>query len=360
MKKLYTTSRYKKRNKSRTKRILKKRLVSKQKRRTKNFNGQSKSKELRQEEKLISNYTKITAPKHFSFVEKPEETIKFINKLERLYLNNSSVFVNLKDITYLDYSAVTILVSVMFSFKTRNIKFNGNFPQNGDLAKLLINSDFFKYLNKPIGHKLEYALGKENQIFTRANKEVNSELGYVVMAEASTTIWGEKRTCKGLQRTLLELMQNTNNHADINKKGEKHWWLSVNHDKPNKRVSFIFIDYGVGIFESLKHKPNDNKWFGWFEKIKNRLIHGDNSEIFKLLLEGQMHLTVTGQHFRGKGLPGIREVLSRNQISNLRVISNNVFADVDNNNYIKLNEEFSGTFVSWELNEKNINIKWIA
>lgn len=360
MKKLYTTSRYKKRNKSRTKRILKKRLVSKQKRRTKNFNGQSKSKELRQEEKLISNYTKITAPKHFSFVEKPEETIKFINKLERLYLNNSSVFVNLKDITYLDYSAVTILVSVMFSFKTRNIKFNGNFPQNGDLAKLLINSDFFKYLNKQIGHKLEYALGKENQIFTRANKEVNSELGYVVMAEASTTIWGEKRTCKGLQRTLLELMQNTNNHADINKKGEKHWWLSVNHDKPNKRVSFIFIDYGVGIFESLKHKPNDNKWFGWFEKIKNRLIHGDNSEIFKLLLEGQMHLTVTGQHFRGKGLPGIREVLSRNQISNLRVISNNVFADVDNNNYIKLNEEFSGTFVSWELNEKNINIKWIA
>ena len=339
---------------------MERRLVSKQKRKSKNLKGQGKSKELRQEEELISNYTKITAPRHFSFVEKPEETIKFINKLEKLYLNRSSVFVNLKDITYLDYSAVTILVSVMFSFKTRNIKFIGNFPKNGDLAKLLINSDFLKNLNKPIGHKLEYALGKENQIFTRANKEVNSELGYVVMAEASTTIWGEKRTCKGLQRTLLELMQNTNNHADINKKGEKHWWLSVNHDKPNKKVSFIFIDYGVGIFESLKHKPNDNKWYGWLEKIKNRLIHGDNSEIFKLLLEGQMHLTVTGQHFRGKGLPGIKEVLSRNQISNLRVISNNVFSDVKNNKYIKLNEEFSGTFVSWELNEKNINIKWIA
>lgn len=360
MKKLYTTSRYKIQNKSRAKRLLKRRLISKLKRRNKNFIGQGKSKELRQDEKSTSNYTKITAPKHFSFVEKPEETIKFINKLEKLYLNNSSVFVNMKDITYLDYSAVTILVSVMFSFKTRNIKFNGNFPRDGDLAKLLINSDFFKYLNRPIGQKLEYALGKENQIFTRANKEVNSELGFVVMEEASITIWGERRTCKGLQRTLLELMQNTNNHADINKKGEKHWWLSVNHDKLNKKVSFIFIDYGVGIFESLKHKPIENKWFGWFEKIKNRLIHGDNAEIFKLLLEGQMHLTVTGQHFRGKGLPGIREVLSRNQISNLRVISNNIFADVDSNKYIKLNEEFSGTFVSWELTEKNINIKWIA
>jgi hypothetical protein len=359
LKKLYTTLRNKKRNKIRAKGLFKRQLVSKDKRKNKNIKGQGKSKVIILEEKLISSYTKITAPKYFSFVEKPEETIKFINKLEKLYLNNSSVFVNLKNIKYLDYSAVTILVSVMFSFKTRNIKFNGNFPQNSHLAKLLINSDFFKYLNKPIGQKLEYALGKENQIFTRANKEVNSELGYVVMAEASTTIWGQKRTCKGLQRTLLELMQNTNNHADINKKGEKHWWLSVNHDKPNKKVSFIFIDYGVGIFESLKHKPNDNKWFGWFEKIKNRLIHGDNAEIFKLLLEGQMHLTVTGQHFRGKGLPGIREVLSRNQIGNLKVISNNVLADVGNNKYEKLNEEFSGTFVTWELNENNKNIKWI-
>lgn len=360
MKKIYTTSSYKIRNNKRAKRFLKRRLVSKQKRKNKNHKGQGKSKEVRQEERLISNFTKITAPKHFSFVEKPEETIKFINKLEKLYLNRTSVFVNLKDITFLDYSAVTILVSVMFSFKTRNIQFNGNFPKNGDLARLLINSDFFKYLNKPIGKKIEYALGKENQIFTRANKEVNSELGYIVMAEASTTIWGEKRTCKGLQRTLLELMQNTNNHADINKKGEKHWWLSVNHDRSNKKVSFIFIDYGVGIFESLKHKPNDNKWFGWLEKIKNRLVYGDNSEIFKLLLEGQMHLTVTGQHFRGKGLPGIREVLSRNQICNLRIISNNVFSDVANEKYIKLNEEFSGTFVTWELNENNKNIKWIT
>lgn len=360
MKKLYTTTKFKKKNKSRAKRNFIRELISKKKRKNKKFKGQGKSKEEKEEERIIGNYTKLTAPKHFSFIEKPEETIEFINKLERLYLNRKSVFVNLKALTFLDYSAVTILVSVMFSFKSRNIQFNGNFPKNPELSKLLINSDFFKYLNKPIGQKIEYALGKENQIFTRANKEVNSELGYVVMIEATTTIWGQKRTCKGLQRTLLELMQNTNNHADINKKGEKHWWLSVNHDKPNKRVSFIFVDYGVGIFESLKHKPNDNKWFGWFEKIKNRLVFGGNAEIFKLLLEGQMHLTVTGQHFRGKGLPGIREVLYRNQISDLKIISNNVFADVSSNKYEKLNHEFSGTFVSWVLNENNINIKWIA
>lgn len=304
-------------------------------------------------------YNKISAPQNFSFLKNPEETIIFINKLEKSYLKKERVYVDLKKVIFLDYSAVTVLLSVMFSFKARNIKFDGNFPDNQELAKMLVDSEFFKFLGKTIPDKIEYTIGKENQIFTRANKEVNSELGLAVMEEASTTIWNEKRTCKGLQRTLLELMQNTNNHASVNQKGEKHWWLSVNHDKINKKVSFIFVDYGVGIFESLKNKPEDNKWYGWFDKLKDKLLIGGNNEILKMLLEGEMHMSVTGKHFRGKGLPGINQVLERSQISNLSIISNNVTADVTNKIYLKLNNQFSGTFVAWELNESNVNLKWI-
>lgn len=304
-------------------------------------------------------YTVIVAPNNFSFVANPEKTIIFINNLEKCYLSRERVYVDLQNVTALDYSAVTVLLSVMFSFKARNIKFNGNFPKNENLANMLIESEFFKFLGRQITNKLEYTVGKANQIFTRANKEVNSELGLPVMIEASRTIWGKERTCKGLQRTLLELMQNTNNHASINQKGEKHWWLSINHDRAQKKVTFIFVDYGVGIFESLKNKPTDNKWFGWFEKLKDKLFIGDNHEILRLLLEGEMHLTVTGQHFRGKGLPGIKQVLDRNQISKLKIISNNVSADVADNKYLRLKNEFSGTFVTWELNESNVNAPWI-
>lgn len=334
-------------------------VASKTKRKLKCKEYSGKTKYELKHHKKFSNYTPLTAPSNFSFIDKPEQTIEFINKLEKLYLTRKAVFVNLTDVQTLDYSAVTVLVSVMFSFKSRRIPFNGNFPKDKKLAQLLISSGFFRYLNKPIGEKLEYTLGKENQIFTRANKEVNSELGFVVMVEASKTIWGQKRTCKGLQRTLLELMQNTNNHAGGVQKGAKHWWLSVNHDKQNKKVSFVFVDYGIGIFESLKKKPSGNKWFGWFEKIRNELRYGGNDEVLNLLLNGQMHMTVTGQHFRGKGLPGIKEVFDRNQISNLRIISNNVYANVQGNHYYRLSNEFSGTFVAWELNEHNVNSKWI-
>lgn len=330
-----------------------------------NKNYSTKNKYRSKDEIILEEYLKqfeiISAPDNFSLIENPEQTIIFINKLEDCYLLKKQVYVDIKNISYLDYSAVTVLVSVMFSFKERNIKFDGNLPDDLALAKKLIDSDFFKNLKKQISSKIEYSVGKQNQIFTRAHKEVNSELGLLVMEEASLTIWGEKKTCKGLQRTLLELMQNTNNHASVSSKGEKHWWLSVNHDIVNKKVSFIFVDYGIGIFESLKNKPPENKWFGWWEKLNNNVKSNFNFnyEVLKLLLEGEMHMTVTGKHFRGKGLPGIKEAYEREQISNLSVISNDVYANVNKNIYYKLENEFSGTFVSWELNTNNVNSQWI-
>ncbi len=73
----------------------------------------------------------------------------------------------------------------------------------------------------------------------------------------------------------------------------------------------------------------------------------------KLILEGKLHETVTGEYYRGKGLPGIVEALKRNQISNLHIISNDVYANVQTGNYTILENKFEGTFIYWELNEKN-------
>ncbi len=358
MKKLFTSKKYKDYHRRRAIKHNKRNQKSKLKKRLKRISYQGKSKEQIRREKILDGYVKIVAPKEFSFLTHPEKAIKFINKLERQYEVRNKVFVELEDVELMDYSAISILLSVMFTFKSRKIDFNGSFPLKEELRRMLINSDFFKYLNKPIGNKLEYSIGKKNQIFTRANKEVNSELGLVVMAEASTTIWDEKRVCKGLQRTLLELMHNTNNHADENQKGVKHWWLSVNHDVKQKKVSFVFIDYGIGIFESLKKKPSNNKWFKAFEKVSHRLKYGTNDEVLKLLLNGELHMTVTGKHYRGKGLPGIKQVQDRNQISNLHIVSNDVYTDVANQDYKKLTNNFSGTFAYWELNQNNTNMKW--
>ncbi len=358
MKKYYALEEYKESNKRRSIKQHRRNLISKEKKRRKLASQTGKSKEQIKDEYIRSIYEVISPPVNFSFINYPEETIQFINKLENEYKNKNKVFVDLENLEELDYSAITILVSVMFTFQSRGILFNGNYPKNVALKRLLIDSDFFKYLFKPSRRDLEYNIGKQNQIFTRANKEVNSELGVIVMQEASQTIWGEKRICKGLQRVLLELMHNTNNHARLGEKGAKHWWLSVNHNQKEQKVSFVFIDYGIGIFESLKNKPTKSQWFGVVEKVYERFKHNSDPEMFKLLLEGKVHMTVTGHHFRGKGIPGIKEVQDRNQIDQLHFISNDVSANASANRYIKLANNFSGTFVSWEINKDNISSEW--
>lgn len=305
----------------------------------------------------------VYAPKVFSLLNNPEETISFVNKIEKYLLKRQKVFVVLTYIEEIDYGAIAVLFSVMDLFNIKNVPFNGNKPTNSEANEKLHVSGFFTELYRKNRSKIEYRTGSDNHIFAKSNKKVESQLGLPVMAEASETIWGEKRICKGLQRILVELMHNTNNHAGgLNKKGDERWCLSVNHDKQNKKVQFVFVDYGVGIFNSLNEKEKGNKWYGWQDKIKSHLGLSvgslTNDILLQKLLDGEIHMTVTQKEFRGKGLPGIKQVLDRNQISNLFVVSNNAYGDIVNTRYKLLNKNFSGTFLYWELCYSNENQSW--
>lgn len=342
----------------RSNKIIKKRCKAKEKLKKQRKLLQGKSSLQAREIKQYQKYEKVVAPKNFSFLNNTEDTVNFINKLDDYFKKKKSVFVNLNGVEEIDYGAITVLLSVMVEFKIARINFNGNFPLNKLVRNKLENSQFFDRLNQHVISESEYSIQKENQIFTRGNKMVMPTLGYNVIQESSKTIWGEKRRCFGVQRTLLELMQNTHNHASLAKEGDEFWWVSVNHNIPEKKVSFVFVDYGQGIFESLSNKPTGNKWSGYVQKIKSLVGYGNNAEILQKLLNGELHMTVTGQSFRGKGLPGIMQVLKRNQISNLYIISNNVFADVVKEDYHLINKKFNGTFLYWELCHDNENKIW--
>lgn len=69
-------------------------------------------------------------------------------------------------------------------------------------------------------------------------------------------------------------------------------------------------------------------------------------------------MSVTGNHFRGKGLPGIKEAFDKNNVKNLKIITNNVKADINTQNYEIIGTEFNGTFVSWYIDNTCINLPW--
>lgn len=303
----------------------------------------------------LSSYKQIKAPVNFSLTKNTEETLGFIGKIEDCFKHKKKVFVDLSHVEVIANGAIVVLLSILVHFKSNKIEFNGNFPKNIEARNVLKNSGFFKYLYKDIDAQEIYTF--ENEICTHANKKANSELSEKIIKKASQFIWGEERRCTGVQRVFLELMQNTNNHASINKQGEKHWWATVNHSKVDKKVCFSFIDFGVGIFESLANKKEDNKFFDAINKVRNAFNFTSNAELLKLLLHGEVHKTVTGKYYRGKGLPGIFEACTNNKISNLIIISNDAIADYSNNKFVSLNNKLSGTYVYWELNENNVNIK---
>lgn len=302
-----------------------------------------------------SDFKKVKAPLIFSMIYNTEGVVKFIRALKENFDKKNKVFVLLNHVKKIDYSAIVVLLSIMIRFKSQKIEFNGDVPLEKEPRKILEQSKFFPNLYKFYVDSDRYKIGDLNTIHTHAWKNVDSKLGEKIIEKASEAIWKDKRRCQGVQRALVELMQNTNNHATIGKTADKHWWLSVNHMPDERKVCFSFVDFGVGIFESLENKTTNSKFFGWATKMIQSFKYGNNAELFKLILNGDLHKTVTGEYYRGKGLPGIKEALKRNQLSNLFIITNNVHADVSNDNYKILEQNFSGTFLYWELIESNQN-----
>ena len=358
MKLFYKSDKYISYSKRVAKKALKRRLKKKRKlKRSRRLYFKKTDKEA-SAIRRYARYLHIVAPPTFSFLDNPVGVISFLEDLENLLDIRRETFVVLKNVTKVDYGAITMLLSVMFKFQVRRVGFSGDFPKDDNSRSLLVGSGFFDYIGKEVKDCAEYSIGKDNQIITHANKNVVSELSLPIMEAVSEMIWGEKKISKGLHRVLVELMQNTNNHASKTKKGEKHWWLSVNHDKDNKKASFVFMDHGVGIFSSLGNKDSSSKWYGWSDKVKSVLGLQTDEVILQLLLEGKLHATVTGEKYRGKGLPSVKQVLERNQISNLCIISNNVYANVEKGEYRLLNKVFKGAFFYWELCENNDKSIW--
>ena len=313
-------------------------------------------------ETKYKDYVKISAPENLSMLENAEQTIAFINEIEKNFKLNKKVYVRLEHVKTIAHGAIVVLLSIMMKFKSHKIPFNGDKPKDSRCRHLLETSGFFKQLYRQEG---EGFFIDADRIFTHANKIVDQQLSDNLIEAISTLIWKEPRRCPRLQRDFIELMQNTNNHADIMTEGVHHWWTTAYYIPSLNKACFAFIDYGVGILESLKNSDR-GRFKGLFKDIYEFFKPSNNTELMKHLLNGDIHALAqrrreqskTKQYYRGKGLPGIFRSLKRNHISNLVVISNDVLAYCDSEEYNLLSNKFSGTFVYWELNEQNHNLAW--
>lgn len=304
--------------------------------------------------KLRYRLKDIRAPRVFSMLRNTAEMCLFISNIQDQYRNKKGVFISMEHVESIDHDAIVVLLSVMIKFQEDSINFNGSFPRNHAAKKIVIQSGFIENLYQKSDLGQYYLKGRNNRMLTTGWTKVNDELAEAIMEDITPKLFGEKKTLKGLHRVLIELMHNCHNHANPEKRGTKDWWLSINSHED--KVTFSFIDYGVGVFESLKTKNENNIFKKWFNRVSS-LIQ-DNSKIIEKILAGEMHQTVTNSYFRGNGLPAIMEAYNRNQISSLCIITNDVFVAIENGIYQRMNINFNGTFVYWEINKKTKTHPW--
>ncbi|MCB6972537.1 MULTISPECIES: hypothetical protein [Butyricimonas] len=293
--------------------------------------------------------SEVHAPEVFSLIKNPEGVIAFINKLNSNLKQKKSTFVHLTNVRVIEHNAIVLLLAVMNLFKNRGIDFEGNKPLDRECRNKIHSSGFFHHLFR--GARFPFKQSSNNFI-RESGKKTSGDKAQEVIDFATKRIWGTKKLSKGVYKILMELMQNTHTHASTDQEGYHHWWLTVNYI--DNKACFSFFDYGVGIFTSLKTKKEGAKFFKGLDILHEFFGYKNNAEDLRLILEGKLHMTSMNTSYRGKGLPGMKETLDRNLISNLHVITNDSFADVANNDYKTLNCSLNGTFLYWELTGNNI------
>jgi hypothetical protein len=304
----------------------------------------------------------VKAPKIFSLIKNESETFKFIKTVKTCFDSGCVVLILLDSVSCIMNDAILLLLSTKVRFCAANIPLYATRPKNHYVRQKIKKSGFFNdndVYGKVLDQRDQYTFDKrDSHLYTHGQKRVDAKLANSIVEYTSTFIWNEARRCQGVQKTLVELMHNTYDHAD-RLKGEKHWWLSVEQDEKNKEVTFAFIDFGVGIFRSLRNKTADDPLFGVLENLKVRFPWANSeSELLKLILEGKIKRSQSNNYNRGKGLSKIYTLYKENKISSLVIISNFAAAHVDVDNFHELKDEFMGTFISFKINTKTISLPW--
>lgn len=314
---------------------------------------------LSQINKKFPGYKHIWAPPCFSLVKNEIQVLNFLARLKQCLDNKQRVLVHLERVILMTTDAIVVLLSSMVRFKSNDIDFNGTHPINKRVKGILIKSGFFKYLYNQYKDEENYEFNKKNSnIYTHGSKTVASLLADRIIESASNSLWGEPRRCQGAQKTLVELMHNTFDHASL-QKGEKHWWLSVEHNKKEKCVAFSFIDFGMGIYNSLENKNSTDPMRKAWNTLKSLNPFAKSQvELIKLILKGELHRSQSGDYYRGKGLAKIYDLCKGNKISSLCIISNKAYINVENNDYHSIKDEFQGTFISFKININTISLPW--
>lgn len=293
-------------------------------------------------------YATFIAPRIFSFLENPDETIFFFNelikKIEDLYIGGTLYLfvIDMKDVEKITGDALMYLLTVMRNTRLngrKGIYWRGNFPKNEKISYFLKSSGFLQYMNT----------AKCNLVHTDENIQIQS--GSLIEANVKKSICDftnkklgtDLKYSRFLSNILTELMTNTRDHAyNENNKFDFCWYVFV--ENTNNKIKYTFMDNGLGIPTTVNKKLT--------EKLKENFKKEKEHSYIESCLDGKFLRTETKQNHRGKGLPEINTYYIDGKISELTIISNHAYYKKNNSSDLK--NYLYGTIVYWEIDKNNL------
>lgn len=343
MKKIYSSYDFKVRNLKRSKNA----IENKKKRKKRRYSNQFYSKNAFSNNSPYFNSTqkpKIIvkqAPSNFSFLENCDLMLEYLRDVHIELKKGKRILFDISKIKKLTTDAIAVLVAKLQDRGfTMAQEVYGNEPDQEDLRKLFTQSGFFEHV------KTEVFVPRNNKkilIHKETNNRVEPDIAKEACMLGLEHIYGNNEIFEPLYEVLIEVMQNTNNHAG-EVRGKYNWWLHVYNHPEIKKTSYTFLDLGFGIFESLPVRT--------FKRNLLELIgFASNLDLVEKLFAGEIK-SRTARPERGKGIPQVYECSQNPTFSTFVLISNDVFADLKKNEYRLLSNKFNGTLFYWEINNE--------
>jgi len=344
MKKKYSVSPYKRWHDSRTKKI------SRRKKRDKKYNPDKGTSPIygKSASEVVTR-NPLVPPSNLSIIHNSVQCLIFFKRLRaQRWVNKQGnylfVILDLRNVSYVDFSTICILIAIIGELAQRKIYIRGNFPKNSEAKTVIEESGLLNLMRDTEGEKFPVSEKSELLFIEKGAKKLTKEDNIRISKMVKSTVkhlTGEENHCKQLRTILLEICGNS---IEWGGTVNKQWLIGIKYD--SERVIFTITDVGKGILNTLNRK---------FKHVLSDLIYSDVEILQNAFVK--KYGSSTQEINRNKGLPAIKKGFDDGLLKDLKVLTNNVILHFDNDkkslSFIK-QRGFDGTLYRWSITKESL------
>lgn len=295
---------------------------------------------------VSSKYFKsiIKVPERLDFVNNNTETMNFFNeitlKMNIIYKSSQIFIINLENVKYIEPQTLVYFIAFIELLKHNLIRFRGNLPISEEVKIMLGHYGIQNFVFTK--QKLSKSI---NTIAVNAGTKVDQKIAANLCDYVEKNFGLSKDKINVLYSTIIELMDNTFNHAYESVEGKvdypQKWYICINNSLDY--IEIIFMDIGLGIPNTI------------YKKVQEDIFNKRHSDLIESTLKGDTMRTSTRDTFRGYGLKEtFKNFSERKMFEDLEIISGKgvcLFNDIDRNiaRKIELDVGVNGTIIKWKL-----------